>query len=84
VEDWSDDPQIQENGGFLTAIVPANGYLLVWADEDGNATDGCTPISNFAAEDQVLLLDSDANNNALLDSVTLAPGTRSFLRALAE
>ncbi|TAK94542.1 MAG: hypothetical protein EPO07_16535 [Verrucomicrobia bacterium] len=51
--------------------IPANGYLLVWADEDGLAMPGLH--ANFklsASGEQILLIDTDANNNQVLDSIT--------------
>jgi hypothetical protein len=51
--------------------IPANGYLLVWADEDGLATPGLH--ANFklsASGEQILLIDTDANLNQVLDSIT--------------
>ena len=50
--------------------IPAGGYLLIWADEDGKATLGVH--ANFklsASGDQVFLIDTDANNNVMLDHV---------------
>ena len=50
--------------------IPANGYLLVWADEDGSATTGLH--ANFklsATGEQIYLIDRDANLNAVLDSI---------------
>jgi hypothetical protein len=68
----SDDPQNPRKWRFPdSARIAANGYLLVWADEDGNAADGLHTNFKLTAEgEQVLLVDSDANHNTLLDSVT--------------
>lgn len=47
------------------------GYLLVWADENGNAPIGLHANFKLSANGEVILLfDSDANGNALLDSVS--------------
>ena len=51
--------------------IPAGGYLLVWADEDGAAPLGLH--ANFKLEksgEKILLIDTDAKLNAVLDSVT--------------
>ncbi len=56
--------------------IPANGYLLVWADEDGLATPGLH--ANFklsGSGEQILLIDTDANNNQVLDSITFGAQT---------
>jgi hypothetical protein len=59
-------------------VIPAGGYLVVWADEDGTATPGLHASFKLSASgEQVLLVDSDANGNGLMDSVmfpTLADG----------
>ncbi len=52
-------------------IIPASGYLLVWADEDGLATPGLH--ANFKLEkagEKVFLIDADANFNAVLDTIS--------------
>ncbi|MCI0538530.1 MAG: CotH kinase family protein [Verrucomicrobiales bacterium] len=71
----SDDPLNSRKWRFPDGTkISANGYLLVWADEDGTAPDGLHANFKLAVEgEQVLLIDSDANKNALLDSVTLGP-----------
>jgi hypothetical protein len=51
--------------------IPANGYLLVWADENGSATPGLHANFKLAASgEQILLIDTDANNNQVLDGIT--------------
>ncbi len=51
--------------------IPANGYLLVWADEDGLATPGLHASFKLSGSgEQILLIDADANNNQVLDSIT--------------
>jgi hypothetical protein len=48
----------------------ANGYLIVWADENGSDTPGLHANFKLAAGgEQILLVDTDARMNALLDSV---------------
>lgn len=53
-----------------TKIAP-DGYLLIWADEDGKASPGLH--ASFKLEksgEQIFFTDTDASNNAVLDSVT--------------
>lgn len=51
--------------------IAANGYLLVWADEDGLATPGLHASFKLSASgEQIYLVDTDANNNQVLDSIT--------------
>lgn len=58
-----------------TRIAP-NGYLVVWADEDGQDSPGLHANFKLAASgEQVYLTDTDARLNAVLDSVTF--GTQS-------
>ncbi|MDE0481083.1 MAG: lamin tail domain-containing protein [Candidatus Poribacteria bacterium] len=55
-------------------VIPANGYLIVWLDEDHddeNATEGLH--ANFKLSkggETVMLVDTDARGNQVLDSVT--------------
>ena len=68
----SDDPNNPRKWRFpIGARIAANGFLIIWADEDGTAPSGLHANFKLSAEgEQVLLVDSDANLNALLDSVT--------------
>lgn len=51
--------------------IAADGYLLVWADEDELATPGLHAGFKLAKEgEQVFLIDSDSAGNQVLDSVT--------------
>ena len=51
--------------------IAARGYLLVWADENGSATPGLHANFKLATSgEQLFLIDTDANLNAVLDSVT--------------
>jgi spore coat protein CotH len=53
--------------------VPANGFLIIWADEDGTASPGLHTNFKLSADgEEILLVDSDGNYNALLDSVTFS------------
>jgi hypothetical protein len=67
--------------------IPANGYLLVWADEDGLATPGLHANFKLAGSgEQILLIDSDANNNQVLDSISFGSQTTdvSYGRTAAD
>ncbi len=68
----SDDPNNPRKWRFPDGVgIPPGGYLLVWADEDGRDTPGLH--ANFklaAAGEQVLLVDTDENLNAILDLVS--------------
>jgi len=51
--------------------IPPMGYLIIWLDEDGKATEGLH--ANFKLSksgETVMLVDTDANGNMVLDSVT--------------
>ena len=68
----SDDPDSPRKWPFPngTRIGPG-GYLLVWADEDGSATEGLH--ANFKLSnngEEIFLVDSDERQNRLLDHVT--------------
>ncbi|MFO1499484.1 MAG: CotH kinase family protein [Verrucomicrobiota bacterium] len=66
-----------------TRIAP-NGYLLVWADENGQDTPGLHANFKLAADGEIILLvDTDANNNALVDSIAFGTQTedRSYGRS---
>lgn len=56
--------------------IPANGYLLIWADEDGKATPGLHANFKLDKDGETLyLLDTDAHFNAVLDAVTFGAQT---------
>lgn len=67
----TDDPAKPRKWKFPDGTtLPANGYLLVWADEDGSDTPGLH--ANFKLSksgEQIYLIDADARNNAVLDSI---------------
>ena len=51
--------------------IPARGYLIVWLDEDGKATEGMH--ANFKLSrngETVLLVDTDARDNQIIDVIT--------------
>jgi hypothetical protein len=51
--------------------IPAGGYLIVWADEDGKAISGLHANFKLSATGEIIMLfDKDTNGNKLLDSVT--------------
>lgn len=70
----TDDPTNPRKWPFpAETIIPANGYLVVWADENGSDTPGLhAGFKLDKSGEQVLLIDLDANLNAVLDSVTFA------------
>jgi hypothetical protein len=68
----SDEPGNPRKWQFPAGtIIPAEGYLLVWADEDSTVTPGLHTSFRLDADgEQLFLVDTDANLNALLDTVT--------------
>ena len=53
--------------------IPANGYLLIWADSDSQATTGLHASFKLDADgEQVFLLDTDQKLTAILSSVVFA------------
>lgn len=73
----SDDPAQPLKWKFPdSTMIPANGYLIVWADEDGTDSPGLHANFKLSASGEVLwLCDSDANGNVLLDSLTFSTQT---------
>jgi hypothetical protein len=71
----SDEPNNPRKWPFPAGtVIPADGYLLVWADEDGAATSGLHASFKLSAEgEQIFLTDTDVNLNAVLDSVLFGP-----------
>ena len=67
----SDEPNNPRKWVFPAGTtIPANGYLLVWANEDGTATSGLHASFKLSGlGEQIFLTDTDANLNAVLDSV---------------
>jgi hypothetical protein len=67
--------------------IPANGYLLVWADDDATAFSGLHAGFKLAKDgEQILLIDTDANHNQVLDAITFGAQTTdiSFGRTAAN
>ena len=51
--------------------IPANGYLVVWLDEDVEDPEGLHADFKLSkGGEAVLLVDTDANGNTVLDSIT--------------
>jgi hypothetical protein len=67
----SDEPNNPTKWQFPDGTkIPANSYLLVWADEDGLDTPGLHASFKLSAEGEAIFLtDTDANHNAVLDSL---------------
>jgi hypothetical protein len=84
----SDEPNNPRKWAFpVGTIIPVDGYLIVWADEDGSATPGLHASFKLSAEgEEVFLTDIDANLNAILDSVNFAAQAtdRSYARTPAD
>ncbi|MBL9129028.1 MAG: lamin tail domain-containing protein [Verrucomicrobiales bacterium] len=84
----SDEPNNPRKWAFPDGTrIPAGGYLIVWADEDGSADAGLHASFKLdKAGEQILLTDTDARLNAILDSVTFGPqeDDRSYGRTAAD
>ncbi len=70
----SDEPNNPRKWAFPAGtVIPADGYLIVWCDEDGLATPGLHASFKLSASGETLFLtDTDAAQNAILDSVTFS------------
>lgn len=73
----TDEPSNPRKWAFPSGTtIPANSYLLVWADENGTATPGLHASFKLSASgEQIYLIDSDANNNQVLDAITFGTQT---------
>jgi hypothetical protein len=84
----SDEPNNPRKWAFpVGTTIPPNGYLIVWADEDAAATPGLHASFKLSADgEEIFLTDTDANLNAILDSVSFgAQATdRSYGRTGAD
>jgi hypothetical protein len=84
----SDEPNNPRKWMFPAGTrIPADGYLIVWADEDGNDAPGLHASFRLAADGETIFLtDTDANQNAVLDSLTygLQEADRSYGRSAAN
>jgi hypothetical protein len=68
----SDEPNNPRKWQFPAGTtIPPNGFLIVWMDEDGMAPIGLHASFKLSASGEtVYFADTDANLNAVLDSVT--------------
>lgn len=68
----SDEPDNPRKWAFPPGTtIPPNGYLIVWADEDGMATPGLHASFKLSASGETIFLcDIDAEFNAVLDSIS--------------
>jgi spore coat protein CotH len=84
----SDEPNNPRKWQFPAGTrIAADGYLMVWADEDSTVTDGLHASFRLSADDEELYLtDTDANLNAILDSITFSAQQpdRSYGRTAAD
>jgi spore coat protein CotH len=84
----TDEPTIPRKWAFPTGtIIPADGYLLVWADEDGMATPGLHASFKLSGlGEQIYLIDTDAHLNAVLDFIGFGQQQtdRSYGRTAAD
>ncbi len=66
-------------------IVPAKGFLVVWADDDGVQETPTQPHANFKlgkGGEAIGLYDNDANNNQLIHSVVFGAQTTDMTEGL--
>ena len=84
----SDEPNHPRKWQFPAGTkIAADGCLLVWADEDGADTPGLHASFKLSADgEQLFLTDTDANFNAVLDSVVFGSQQtdRSWGRSAAD
>jgi hypothetical protein len=84
----SDEPNNPRKWAFPAGTkILANGYLMVWADEDGKDSPGLHASFRLGADGETILLtDTDANENAVRDSLTfgLQETDRSYGRSPAN
>jgi len=84
----SDEPNNPRKWAFPAGTkIPADGCLIVWCDEDGLAAPGLHASFKLSASgEQIFLTDSDANLNAILDTVTFTSleTDRSYARTAAN
>ena len=80
----SDEPNNPQKWQFPAGTkIAANDYLIIWPDEDGLAIPGLHASFKLSADGEALFLtDTDANQNAVLDSVSFPaqPPDRSYGR----
>lgn len=73
----SDEPNNPRKWQFPDGTtIPANGYLLVWADEDTTITNGLHASFKLSGSgDEIYLTDTDANLNQVLDTISFGNQT---------
>ena len=73
----SDEPGNPRKWQFPAGTtIPANGYLLVWADEDTTITNGLHASFKLSADaDEIYLADTDSNFNQVLDTISFGTQT---------
>jgi hypothetical protein len=67
--------------------IPADGYLIVWADEDTLVTPGLHASFKLSKDgEEIYLIDTDANLNQVLDSISFGAQTAdiSYGRSAAD
>ena len=76
----TDDPGSPRKWPFPAGTtIPAAGYLIVWADENGLATPGLHASFKLSKSgEQILLIDTDAQGNQVLDSITFGAQTSNI------
>ena len=76
----SDEPTNPRKWQFPTGtVIAAESYLLVWADEDTTNTPGLHASFKLSASGEDLALhDTDANLNAILDTITFPAQTENL------
>jgi spore coat protein CotH len=84
----TDNPEAPRKWQFPEGTrIPAGGYLLIWADENGSDTPGLHASFRLSKSgEQVLLTAPDSEFNAVLDSVSFGPQEtdRSYGRSPEE
>ena len=71
----SDNPNNPRKWEFPKgSLVPANGYMIVWADEDGGASEGVHASFKLSSNGESLYLtSSDQDGNYIMDQIQFGP-----------
>ena len=71
----SDNPNNPRKWEFPEgSLVPANGYMIVWADEDGGASEGVHASFKLSSNGESLYLtSSDQDGNYIMDQIQFGP-----------
>ncbi|MBT7983800.1 MAG: hypothetical protein HN584_14660 [Akkermansiaceae bacterium] len=71
----SDNPNNPRKWEFPKgSSIPANGYMIVWADEDGGAPEGIHASFKLSSDGESLYLtSSDQDDNYIMDSIQFGP-----------